>query len=344
MKNVVLLVVWCVSVSACAQKQKETYLSMNVRNKNITFNNVVENTFKHVKFYNKQAMYFIRPIQNNCKYEILVNDYPICDEFESLEILATPVEINDAILKSGEQTLTVRMYPLGNLLKDNYDTGNTITTLLDNTSMKIEVVKYDAYNISHQLSDEKTVLTHYSPTKEGTKKFKGSGLPYYEYTFSFNAEVPYKNEGWLNGEDLTKFDKNELENQVVKIYNDFKSIHKNNDIDNFTRLGYDFILRSCVAYYRDENYIKNLWDEHIEPLSFKNKEYQKVENYEMKFYGNNRIVCLKFLNNESIDFRLRRESAFWFKYDNGDGIRGWFSNIYLYIPKGSTLADLRTIK
>ena len=344
MKKIAIVLLSICTLTSCAQKQKVKPSNIKIRNSNINKDNVVAETLKSINHYDKEPMYFIRPIQNNCTYEILVNDFPVYDDFESLEILATPVEINGAILKSGEQTITVRMYPVGDLLKDNYDIGETITTLLDNTSMKVEVVKYDAYNISHKLSDEKTVLKHYSPTKGSTKKFIGAGLPYYEYTFSFNAEVPYENEGWLNGEDLTKFEKKKLESEVVEAYNDFKSIHSNNDIDNFTRLEYDYILRSCVAYYRNKKYIKNLWNEHVEPLSFKNKEYQKIENYEMKFYGNNRIVCLKFPNNENIDSRLRRESAFWFKYNNGDGIRGWFSNIYLYIPKGGTLDDLQTIK
>jgi hypothetical protein len=45
-----------------------------------------------------------------------------------------------------------------------------------------------------------------------------------------------------------------------------------------------------------------------------------------------------------IDIRLRGESAFWFLYNNGEGLRANWTNLYLYIPKGGTLADLQTIK
>ncbi len=343
MKNIVLLVVWCVSVYACAQKQKETSLSINIRNQHINKDNVVQETLKHIGHFEKEPQYFIRPIQNNCIYEILVNDYLVHKDY-SLEVLATPVEINDAILKSGEQTLTVRMYPLGNLLKDNYDTGNTITTLLDNTSMKIEVVKYDAYNISHRLSDEKTVLTHYSPTKEGTKKFIGSGLPYYEYTFSFDAEVPYENEGWLNGEDLTKFDKKELENRVIEFYNNYKTLIENKDLDNLIRLDFDEIQRSTKAYYQDKQYVTELWDELYEDIYYQEKEFQPIKDYNIEFYGGNKIITLRYPVINPIDKRLKGKSAFWFKYKLGGNIRASWTNIYLYIPKGGTLADLQTIR
>ena len=342
MKNIVLLIVWCISVSACAQKQKETSLSMNVRNQNITEDNVVEEILKRVKHYEKEPQYFIRPVQNNCTYELLINDFPVYNEF-SLEILATPIPINKAILKSGEQTLTVRMYPLGNLLKDNYDTGDTITTLLDNTSMKIEVVKYDAYNISHRLSDEKTVLTHYSPTKEGTKKFVGSGLPYYEYIFSFNAEVPYENEGWLNGEDLTKFNQKELEIETLKFYESYKELHKKQSLNSLVQLNYDIELRSSIAYYRDKKFLEDLWKEFKKPIYYKNKKYQSTKDYEIKLFGKNRVITLQFPRKDHVGKRLQGESSFWFLYNNGNGLRGSFFDLYLYIPKGGTLADLQTI-
>ena len=345
MKKIAIVLLSICTLTSCAQKQKVKPSNIKIRNSNINKDNVVAETLKSINHYDKEPMYFIRPIQNNCTYEILVNDFPVYDDFESLEILATPVEINGAILKSGEQTITVRMYPIGDLLKDNYDIGETITTLLDNTSMKVEVVKYDAYNISHKLSDEKAVLKHYSPTKEGTKKFIGSGLPYYEYTFSFNADVPYENEGWLNGEDLTKFDKDELENSVVKFYENLTELYKENDINNLIRLDYSQTLRGLKSYYRCEKYVKEFWEEYDIPEDFENKNYQPVKNYNLEFYGSNKIATLRYPVTNPIDKRLRGKSAFWFKYNKkGGNIMAYWSTIYLYVPLGGTLDDLQTIK
>lgn len=309
----------------------------------ITANNFVDRMLAAVKHYDKEPMYFIRPVQNNCVYEILVNDVLMYKDY-SLEVLATPIEINSGILRSGEQTVTVRMYPVGDLLKDNYDIDDTVTTLLDNTSMKIEVVKYDAYNVSHRLNDEKTVLTDYSPTKEGTKKFIGSGLPYYEYTFTFNAEVPYTIEGWQNSQDLTKLDKEELEAQVKKYYNRVKEIYLNEDIDALAKINFGSYLMTAQCNYFDKTEIKETLKELKEEIEYKEKDFGDLKNKELTFYGYGNIVALRHTSIESIDERLRGESALWFKYNDEEyGLSAYFPSVDLHLPQGESLEDLRMI-
>ena len=345
--RIYIVLIICISLftNSCGQEKKTNTKKNIIKMKNdcdgLTSENLVSKIFNEVKHYEKEPQYFIRPIQNNCTYEILVNDFPIYEDY-SIDVLATPLGINIGILKSGEQTLTVRMYPIGDLLKDNYGIGNTVTTLLDNTSMKIEVVKYDAYNISHQLSDEKTVLTHYSPTKEGTKKFIGAGLPYYEYTFSFNAEVPYENEGWLNGEDLTQFDKEDIKTALAKIY---KNTRDNfDDEDYISCVFYNGFLRNSKAKYKDKVEIEETCLELKKSVSIKKKDFFDLENCEIQFYGNNKIVVLKHSFTNPIDPRLRGKSGFGYKYEEEEDVFAEWLDIYLYIPKGGTLADLQPIK
>ncbi len=311
--------------------------------KDITADNFINRMLKEVKHYDKEPRYFIRPVQNNCVFEVLINDKRVYNDY-GLEVTATPISINHAILKSGEQTLTVRMYPLGDLLKDNYDTGNTITTLLDNTSMKIEVVKYDAYNISHRLSDENTVLTHYSPTKEGSKKFIGAGLPYYEYTFSFNAEVPYHIEGWQNSQDLTAFDKEELEAQVKKYYKQVKEIYLTEDIDALAKISFgDYLIIAKSKYYNKQD-IKEMLNSLEEEIHYKEKDFGNFASEKMSFYGRNKIVSLRHTSFDPIDERLRGESALWFKYNDEEyGLSGYFPSVDLHLPQGESLENLRMI-
>ncbi len=310
--------------------------------KDITADNFVNRMLKEIMHYDKEPRYFIRPVQNNCVFEVLVNDIRTYKDY-GLEVTATPISINHAILKSGEQTLTVRMYPLGDLLKDNYDTGNTIATLLDNTSMKIEVVKYDAYNISHRLSDEKTVLTHYSPTKEGTKKFIGSGLPYYEYTFSFNAEVPYHIEGWQNSQDLTAFDKEELEAQVKKYYKQVKEIYLTEDIDALAKISFgDYLIIAKSKYYNKQD-IEEMLSSLKQKAKYKEKDFGDLEEKHPIFFGNGKIVNFRHSSYEPIDKRLRGKSAFWFKCSKEGRIKGIFTSVDLHLPQGEPLENLRMI-
>jgi hypothetical protein len=105
--NLVVLTVGFFTLLGCAQQPKEskttTALSTTIEHVNAT--NIVDYLASQVISYNKQPIYAIRPIQNNCIFVILVNGRPIYREF-SLEKLATPLIINDRILKSGTQTIT----------------------------------------------------------------------------------------------------------------------------------------------------------------------------------------------------------------------------------------------
>ena len=329
------------STISCAQ-QKVSNIPVSEKYKDITADNFVERMLKEVERFDKESRYFIRPVQNNCVYEILVNDVRTYKDY-NLDVIATPVSVNHAILKSGPQTITVRMYPVGDLLKDNYDIGDTVTTLLDNTSMKIEVVKYDAYNLSHRLDDEEIVFTHYSPTQEGTKKFVGSGLPYYEYTFSFNAEVPYNIEGWQNSQDLTKFDKEELENEVKKYYTQVKQIYLKEDIDALAKISFgDYLVIAKSKYYKKQE-IEDMLSSLKEKVEYKEKDFGDLQDKKLSFYGGGKIVVLRHSSIEPIDKRLRGKSAFWFKCLKGDRIKGVFPAVDLHLPQGDSLDQLRMI-
>jgi hypothetical protein len=355
-KITLILLVCTITLSSCAQQntdqnnntkelkneKRKIMIPIPEQSKDITVDNYVDRMVAQVQHYDKEPMYFLRPSQNSCVYEILVNDYPVYKNYRTGQ-LGTPIEINHAILQSGTQTVTVRLYPLGDLMERNYGKEGYISTLLNNTRMIMRVVKYEAYNISDELEDEITVIKHTSPTKEGTNEFIGAGLPYYEYSFTFEAEVPYINKGWTDGQDLTKFDKEELEKQTLQCYNDYIYIYKNQDINSLLKLYYLSETRVQQSEYHDKEKIKRILNERKKSLEFKNKEFQPVKDYIMNFYGNNRIVALKHPSKEPVDRRLRGRSAFWFLYNNGEGRRVRFSEIYLYLPKGQPLDSLQLI-
>ena len=190
------------------------------------------------------------------------------------------------------------------------------------------------------------VKEHTAATKEGTNEFIGAGLPYYEYSFTFHAEVPYNNKGWLDGQDLTKFDKEDLEKSLKDFYEMYKGLYVNSDLDKITRLIYDRELRFSLSEFQNISEIKKVWDELYDVVNnYKNKEFQQIEDYELAFYGNNRIACLKFPSREPVDRRHRGKGAFWFKFKNDENgpTRARWINIYLYVPKGQSLDSLQMI-
>ena len=330
---------------ACAQNKKDNnsfVVPVSDKNKHITAENFVEEMTKQVKHFKKETRYFIRPIQTNCVFEVLVNGVLIYKDY-TVEKLSSPKSINHAILKSGPQAVIVSMLPVGDAIKDAYGKGETITKLQRNSNVSIKVVKYDAFNISDELDDEIIVTQHNSPTNKKTDEFIGDGLPFYEYTFTFNAEVPYQLEGWSNGEDLSKFDKDELEAAIIKYYKNYQNIYKNKDEDLLAKTIFGDILMLAQTKYNNRKEIKGMWDEIKGNLQHKNKEFGTLNNYVMNFYGNNKMVVLRHPSMEPVDYRFRGESAFWYKYVVGDRYKGFFSSIYVYIPKGGSLKDLRRI-
>tara|TARA_R110001583_G_scaffold19513_5_gene76347 strand:+ start:409 stop:1467 length:1059 start_codon:yes stop_codon:yes gene_type:complete len=352
MKLLITLFFAICSLASCAQKKTSeqlknkddnTMLPVSDKFKDITAENYVDRMFKAVKHYDKEPQYFIRPTQGNCLFEILVNDILVHKEY-TMEVLGSPKSISHAILQSGPQTVTVRMYPLGDAMKRAYGTEKTITTLLPTTEMNISVVKYEAFNISQDLDDEIIVKEHHSPTKEGSDEFLGAGLPYYEYSFIFNAEVPYKLQGWREGQDLTTLDKDSLEAQVLSYYNQMKTVYLTKDEDALARTSFgDFLIIAQTDYFSKQK-IQELWDEIKGNLYKKNMDFQPFENYVMNFYGNGKIVSLRHPSIEPVDSRLRGESAFWFKHVVGTRIRAFFPSIDLYLPKGEPLENLRRIE
>jgi len=336
MKKIFITLTIAVLFTACGQKKKQ---SININTMNTQYPEVNANNFKQrlensIKYYEKEPIYYMRINKINCLVEVLVNDYPVHNDYE-LSNYATPLEINHAILKSGEQKLTYRLYPVGDLIKEEYGEGDTVNTLTDNTSISISIIKMD--NNGHkELEDEEVVMKHTSLT-DAKGNFIASGKPYYEFTFTFTAHVPYENEGWSNGQDLTKLDQNLLEQKAVEFYKEYGEIYKNKDASLQASLNFGEEKRNSIALYRRSFEITELWEEYITDLNKKNNKPQPIDNYKLSFFGNNRIVFLLY---KSLEYPYRGGGALRVDYTDKDGDEAVFMpGIYLYLPEGKSLND-----
>jgi hypothetical protein len=340
MKYKLVFLVALFSLFSCAQQPKDskTTTALPTAIEDINSSNVVDYIASKVKIYDKNPMYAIRPLQNSCVFEILVNGYLIYKNYD-LQKLATPILINAAILKSGPQTITYRLYPLEDLMVDTYGKGETINTLLKNTSMNIEVIKYEDVKTGTRIGDEILIAKHESLTKKGTKEFIGSGLPYYEYTFTFEATVPYEIEGWSNGQDLTKYDKEELEAVVLKKYAQIKQLYLEKNVNKLVQIEYlKKSLREDTSDYRDKQTIKEYWDNYYADILLEDKRYQPLEGYQMQFFGNNKIVTFRHPVTAPVDPRLKGKAALYFLNTEDSGrIIATFTGVYLFLPKGEAL-------
>jgi hypothetical protein len=330
MKKIVTTLMLATLIIACGQEKKQINAKiMNIQYPEINANNFEQKLVESVKRYEKEPMYYMRINKSNCVVEVLVNDYPVHDDYE-LSNFATPLEINDAILKSGEQTLTYRLYPVGDLIKEEYGEGGTVTTLTDNTAISISIIKMD--NGSEKtLEDEEVVIKHTSLTDD-KGRFVATGKPYYEFTFKFNAQVSYVNEGWSKGQDLTKFDKKILEQKAVEFYKEYSKIYENKDADLLAKLSFGEEKRNSVSFYKKSSDIGDLWKEYLKDINRTNIKIKPLENYRMVTFGNGKIVVLIL---KSLILPYRGGGALI--VDSDEAI--YMPHIFLYLPEGKKLED-----
>ncbi|MBF7092010.1 hypothetical protein IUY40_10715 [Flavobacterium sp. ALJ2] len=335
MKKVLALFGILSVVFACGQEKKPINTKiMNIQYPEKNATNFEQKLVESVKRYEKEPLYYMRINKSNCVVEVLVNDYPIYEDYE-LSNLATPEEINHAILRSGEQTFTYRLYPVGDLIKKEYDEGDTVTTLTDNTAIAISIIKMDNGS-ERTLEDEEVVIKHTSLT-DAKGRFIASGKPYYEFTFTFNAQVPYANEGWSKGQDLSKLDQKLLEAKAVEFYKEYGKIYENKDADLLAKLSFGEEKRNAIALYKKLSNINNLWKEYNSDLNENDMEIQPLENYRKVFFGNGQII---FLQLNSLIQPYRGNGALRINSIDKEGYKvAYMPHIYLYLPEGKKLED-----
>jgi hypothetical protein len=322
-------------ILACGPERKSIDTKVvNIQYPEINAANFEQKLLANVKHYANEPMYYMRINKSNCVLEILVNDYEIHRDYE-LSNYATPIEINHGILKSGEQKLTYRLYPVGNLIKEEYGEGDSVTTLTDNTALSISIIKMDNKG-QQKLEDEVVVMKHASLT-DANGRFIASGKPYYEFTFSFNAEVPYVHEGWSKGQDLTKIDQEVLEQKAVEFYKAYAKVYENKDANLLTKLFFGEEKRNASSLYKKQSDINQLWKEYLSDLNEKDMKIRPIENYKMVYLGNGRIV---FLLLNSLEFPYRGGGALRVHSTDKDGDEVvYMPRIYLHLPEGKKIED-----
>ncbi|WP_158978286.1 hypothetical protein [Cellulophaga sp. L1A9] len=332
--NLVVLTVGFFTLLGCAQQPKEskTTTALPTAVEEINSENMVAAISAKVKRYDEEPLYYLRIGKENCIIEVLVNDMPVYKSYE-LSNLASPLEINHNILKSGTQTVTVRMYPVGDLIKEAYEYGETITQLGDASNVSIRVIQLDKQG-AMGLNDEVELLEYQSPTTDASGEvFTGAGLPFYEYTFEFFAKVPYdlSENSWGDAADLSTVDQDILEQKMLTYYKTFLKEYKRGNKDFIAQKYYQSFYVQAQAYYKSKNEIQEMWDEELELLNNSTVKLQPVKNYELVFYSQGEVAFLRHKTKE--DFYYRNRCAGWVRYFKDDVEKGMFFGLYLYAPK-----------
>ncbi|WP_062063032.1 hypothetical protein [Aquimarina longa] len=269
-KQIIAVICCFITLASCGQDHKK-------KNMNNSFNKIA-NLYKEVEHYNIEPEYYIEGYQSGCFYEILVNDVLVFKHYENVGLMNHATPINSRILKSGSQKVTIKLFPLGKIDSKEY------TTIDADDSFRLKIFKRDKKQ-PYEAGDYDIVKEHYATLTDG--------LPYYEETFTFEAEVPYELKGWSESQVLTEMDQKELEKEVLSYYKDFSKIisKKNSEIWQDKLINREKEIAQANYFKKEDT--KEIAEEYLESIKTNFFEMLPIENYELVFYGDGKIVKLE---------------------------------------------------
>ena len=312
--NIVLACVALLTFQSCSQPTPVN------QNPNITADNLVEEIAKQVKHYPSEPQYVMHYFNGVCNFEIYINDFKVVKSFNN-ESFKTSERINPFLLSKNNQ-LKIILYPRDSVNKLNLQAG-----------LDLKVNSYentDRFSIEKQQSN----LFIYQTPEDENGFFKYAGKEYFEQTVTFTLpEVPYKIEGWKDSQDLRNFDKKLLEQKVLQAYQMIQKSFKERDLDKIAQFSYNKMKDQAIAQYFDEEEVQEGWEELISIAGADNLEFYPLENYELVFYGEGRLVGLK---SKKKDKGFRGASALLCKFKREEKWVGAELDYLLHIPKGKT--------
>lgn len=312
--NIVLACVALLTFHSCSQPTPVN------QNPNITADNLVEEIAKQVKHYPSEPQYVMHYFNGVCNFEIYINDFKVVKSFNN-ESFKTSERINPFLLSKNNQ-LKIILYPRDRVNKLNLQAG-----------LDLKVNSYentDRFSIEKQQSN----LFIYQTPEDENGFFKYAGKEYFEQTAAFTLpDVPYKIEGWKDSQDLRNFDKKLLEQKVLQAYQMIRKSFKERDLDKIAQFSYNKMKDQAIAQYFDEEEVQEGWEKLISIAGTDNLEFFPLENYELVFYGEGRLVGLK---SKKKDKGFRGASALLCKFKREGKWVGAELDYLLHIPQGET--------
>ena len=312
--NIVLACLALLTFQSCSQPTPVN------QNPNITADNLVEEIAKQVKHYPSEPQYVMHYFNGVCNFEIYINDFKVVKSFNN-ESFKISERINPFLLSKNNQ-LKIILYPRDSVNKLNLQAG-----------LDLKVNSYentDRFSIEKQQSN----LFIYQTPEDENGFFKYAGKEYFEQTVAFTLpDVPYKIEGWKDSQDLRNFDKKLLEQKVLQAYQMIQKSFKERDLDKIAQFSYNKMKDQAIAQYFDEEEVQEGWEELISIAGADNLEFFPLENYELVFYGEGRLVGLK---SKKKDKGFRGASALLCKFKREGKWVGAELDYLLHIPKGET--------
>lgn len=216
-----------------------------------------------------------------CHFIICVNDIPIMEQ-EFAGQAGTSIPINQAILASGQQEVSIKVLPLS---------GQEVLSNNEEFSFKIYL-----FDVSSGFVFKEEI--------PGTQDIKAdvkskSGPTEIRFKDSFRATVPYRIKGWKNGEDLADLDEKNVMTKLRTTYNRISDIINKGDYESFKRIIKEREEIMATTMYLSSSEKSARIDGLIKDFSSGFKVMPFPEDAVFNIYGNGKTAVYKKRNGES---------------------------------------------
>lgn len=275
-----------------------------------------ENVDSYVYKNESRPVYYAKYGNRGCLFELRINDMLTDELTRPRTIGETSTTINPAILKSGKQTVTVRLYPFP---------GETSITNENPFRLEIGYIDFAKEANEDEIRPWNTVFT--LPAIE----VPDEGLPYIELTGEFEATVPYQIKGCSDCIDLRTLP--DIEERVVKEYQyvrELIALKKTKELrEYFTERDYEL----GITLYESNDAADNYWNKHVRSKleKYTKEELQPIEDYRLVFSGNGRSVSLRSKKKKG-----KPSALLFIKQENGNpNFESYYIELHLGIKIGA---------
>ncbi|WP_055447618.1 hypothetical protein [Lacinutrix mariniflava] len=275
--------------------------------------------------YPSMPQYYIEGYQSGCYYELYINGIMVFKHYENVGLSNHAVNINQNILQSGPQKITIKLFPLGEIDGENY------TTIDPDDSFRLKIFSRDKQK-PYKAFDYDFLQEHKVDIK--------TSVPYFEETITFNAEVPYTLEGWSNSQVLTDMDQDVLEQEILAFYENFGTVINTQDekawVDLMETREKEYFK---AVFYNDNNdeELKARIEDFTATFDSDFQEKFPLDKYEMLLSKDGKIVTLKSLERKgksAFSYGVRKE------YNGKQRKIKTSSYLFLHKPKGSNKLEI----
>lgn len=260
------------TLGSCAQTtKKQENMSTEYRDK-------IKNIYKEVKRYDYNPTYQVRDDKFNCPMEIYINDVlAYYSNSEGKSAGEQNIDIPQYILKSGKQSIRIKIFPLLDKNKnfEKFVSKNALLTLR---------IVHGEYEDMKNWKNFKEVFRVQLPKVT-------VDVPYIELKGEFEAVVPYELEGWSNGVDLSKEDPKKLEEEVLGRLKEIANLYENKEIEGLAREQYKYLREYDQAMYNNKIENSEEWEKTVKS-SLNESIKTELLNGKMKIMGKGKVVTV----------------------------------------------------